>query len=260
MRHPARVLLAVVCAVFAFPACQRPPTPKAAEATPTPSPTPADETEAALLTATATASADEFLGVWSGVDGDNDEFNILILPEGRAVSNWVKGETGARGERGLWRIQGADLLVFWANGWTDRIRRAGDTYADDGFRPGMALSDPPAGSTPTHRLDGEMAMFSGIWRLSREPDGSFPNIALQSDGEAFSTIPGNGKGTWKVEHGGARVRWEDGWEDAILPSAEGYRRMSWAPGMDRGAAPTIESEAIRVGDSPAAAASKAAVQ
>ncbi|MEO8204777.1 MAG: hypothetical protein ABI615_01260 [Chthoniobacterales bacterium] len=240
------------------------PTPQPSpSATSTPSPTPLDPntTRAATTGDTAISSTapddknfpkpDAFVGVWATQDEYKDIFNILLFADGRAVSNWANGRHGGHGERGLWHMSGKEILVFYRNGWTDRIVPEGDGFRDMGYSPGTNIAGPPADQSPATRVDGPMAIYSGVWRLNKEPDGTFLYIALQSDGDAESTNPSNGKGKWELTPEGAKIIWSDGWTELITKQGEQFMRMVWAPKVATTEPPADSTEAFKVGTVPA---------
>lgn len=186
-----------------------------------------------------------FIGVWQVADSEGDAFNLCVFEDGRVVTNWAKGPNGAKGERGLWRIQGKALLAFYGNGWSDRLSPDGAAYRNEGFAPGTPLSNPPTNHCLATRVQGPMAEFSGVWRLNREPDGSYLYVSLQSNGLAASSIKENGRGKWEIVDDAARVVWEDGWMDVISQKGRGYVKKGWAPGAKE--EPTEEAEALKVG-------------
>ncbi len=221
-----------------------------AENSPTvkPSPTPSPATSPEKPTpATAQIPVESFTGVWTTQDEQGQVFDIVIFPNGQAVTNWTKGPEGARGERGYWRRETGRLIAVYQDGWTDIITTTADGFEHRGFSPGTSLDAPPTNKAPAQRLpeDGKAA-YVGVWRLNKEPDGSYLYLALQSSGRALSTINGGTEGKWEVSDKGATCTWPDGWVDLIARGPEGWQRRSWV-GSETGA-PADLSEATRVGE------------
>jgi hypothetical protein len=231
--------------------CSRPVPPVAApEQTPTP---PAEATATpvppvAVATATPIPPAAEvsYVGTWTATDEDGEPFDLIVFPNGQAVSNWTKGPAGARGERGFWRREGDHVLLFFQDGWTDQISPSEDGFEHRGFAPETDLSGPPKNSSAAKRL--EKGGFIGVWCLNKEPDDSFQNVALQSSGRAVSTIGGGTEGTWKETPKGALCTWPEGWRDLISPVEGGYQKRSWVGEEEQDGSPPDIAPALRVGE------------
>jgi len=191
-------------------------------------------------------SPTDFPGVWATTDEQGQVFDIIIFPNGQAVTNWTKGTEGARGERGLWRQESGRLIAMYDDGWTDILEATADGVAHKGFSPGSSLSGSPNNQAPANRLEGPQAPFVGIWRMNKEPDGSYQYIALQSSGRAFSTINGGTEGKWEHSEKGALCTWPDGWVDLIERTPEGWQKRSWV-GAESNTTADL-SAATRVGE------------
>jgi len=191
------------------------------------------------------ADAGAFVGIWVTSDEQGQAFDIVLFPDGQAVSTWTKGAGGARGERGFWRIERGRLLVFFHDGWTDEIVAKDGGRVHRGFEPGADLGGKWKSEAPTWKVEEDG--FTGIWQLNKEPDGNYLYVALQSSGRAFSTIAGGTEGKWTAAKGGALCSWPDGWNDLISPSPEGYQKRSWVGPEEQNATPPDISPATRVG-------------
>lgn len=187
-------------------------------------------------------------GIWTATDEQGQVFDLVIFPNGQAVSTWAKGSAGAQGERGFWREEGGRLLVFFNDGWTDVIFPEGEGFIHRGFAPGSPLDGSPKNESPATRQEDDSRI--GIWRLNKEPDGSYLYVALQSSGRAVSTIGGGTEGTWEQTPEGTLCKWPDGWNDLIYPSNDGFQKRAWVGPADQSAAPPDISPAIRVGSAP----------
>ncbi len=187
-------------------------------------------------------------GIWTATDEQGQAFDLVIFPNGQAVSTWAKGSAGAQGERGFWREEGGRLLVFFNDGWTDVIFSEGEGFVHRGFAPDSPLDGSPKNESPATRQEDDSRI--GIWRLNKEPDGSYLYVALQSSGRAVSTIGGGTEGTWEQTPEGTLCKWPDGWNDLIYPSNDGFQKRAWVGPADQSAAPPDISPAIRVGSAP----------
>lgn len=191
-----------------------------------------------------------FEGVWSTTDESGKPFDIIIFPKGQAISTWTKSLSGPRGERGFWRKQNGCLLVVYDDGWTDIITPNADgTFQHAGYAPETALDGTPARQTVATRVAAPQADFVGVWRLNKEPDGSYLYVTLLSSGRAISTINGGTEGQWVPKDKGALCTWPDGWMDLLERSPEGWQKRSWV-GTPVETTPADFSPAERVGEKP----------
>lgn len=188
----------------------------------------------------------DFAGPWTTTDEQGQVFDIVLFPNGQTVTNWTKGPAGARGQRGLWRQEKGRLVALFDDGWTDVIQSAEDGFVHQGFSPGNPLDGTPTNQAPARRAEGPQAVFVGVWRMNKEPDGSYQYIALQSNGRALSTISGGTDGKWEKTEKGALCSWPDGWADFIERSSEGWQKRSWV-GTETSTTADL-STATRVGE------------
>lgn len=228
--------LAAVAALFA--ACSKPPAEAPlAEVKPTPTAT----------ASPAPAVVADFSGTWALTDEQGQGFEILVFPNGQAVSTWTKGANGARGERGFWRIEGGRLVAVFSDGWSDVISPRDGGFFHQGFEAGTPLDGTPKNSCVARRLDAEGSV--GVWRLNKEPDGSYLYVTLQASGRAVSTIGGGTEGIWSKTDEGTLCKWPDGWNDLIYSGAGGYQKRSWVGPAEQNTTPPDISPALRVGES-----------
>jgi hypothetical protein len=259
-----RLILTTCLLVFACSSRAESPTPTplstpAIAVTPDPTPNPAPPLSApspaasppTVETQRATPQAVgerkiSYEGTWTVTDARGPVFDIIVFKNGQAVTNWVKGPAGARGERGYWRSDQQRLTIVYTNGCTDIIQPAEDKFSYCRYEAGAALEAMPIVQAEARRLENSQLALIGVWRLNQEPDGSHLYIALQSNGRAFSTINGTTSGKWKANENGALCEWPDGWIDQIERSTGGWQKRSWV-GSDTGA-PADLSPATRVGE------------
>jgi hypothetical protein len=224
------------------------PTPNSVSPTPTPSPiaTPSPP-ETPQPTAPAVGERKtSYEGTWTITDARGSAFDIIVFKNGQAVTTWVKGPAGARGERGYWRSDQQRLSIVYTSGCTDFIQPDDGKFSYSRYEAGSALDGEPTLRAEARRLANSQVALIGVWRLNQEPDGSHLYIALQSNGTAFSTINGTTSGKWKPNESGALCEWPDGWIDQIERGAGGWQKRSWV-GSDSGA-PADLSPATRVGE------------
>ena len=185
-------------------------------------------------------------GIWTAADAQGQAFDIVIFPNGQAVTNWTKGTDGARGERGYWRQDQQRLTAVYSDGSTDIIAPDGSGFRHQRYSAGSPLDSQPTAQTEAERAEGRQFALVGVWRLNKEPDGSHLYIALQSNGRAISTINGGTEGKWTANERGALCEWPDGWVDQIERGAAGWQKRSWIG--SESSAPADLSLATRVGE------------
>lgn len=221
-----------------------PPLPERQQENPLPSPTPAStplpqkKPDAKIICT----------GIWTAADAQGRLFDIVIFPNGQAVSTWTEGPSGAQGEQGYWKEDDNRLLVFFNDGWSDVISPSDTGFVHKGFAPGSPPDGPPTNTSPANRLDSDHC--TGVWRLNKEPDGTWLYVTLQSSGRAFSTIGGGTEGRWEQTKEGVLCKWPDGWNDLIYPSNGGFEKRSWVGSDEKGANPPDISPALHVGEAP----------
>ena len=187
-----------------------------------------------------------YAGIWTTADAQGQAFDIVIFPNGQAVTNWTKGTDGARGERGYWRQDQQRLTAVYSDGSTDIIAPDGSEFRHQRYSAGSPLDSQPTAQTEAERAEGRQFALVGVWRLNKEPDGSHLYIALQSNGRAISTINGGTEGKWTANERGALCEWPDGWVDQIERGAAGWQKRSWIG--SESSAPADLSLATRVGE------------
>ena len=209
-----------------------------AEPTATPTPEPAPESTPTPVT--------DFVGTWTTSDNQGQIFDITVFANGQVVTNWTKSKDGAYGERGLWRREGGRLIAFYHDGSSDVMEATADGVRYKGHAVGAPLDGPTVATAEAHRRPPEEAKFLGVWRLNREPDGTYQYLSLQSNGRAFSSVNGGTEGKWTVTNGAAECTWPDGWVDRLELTNDGWqKRSSIGSGADT---PADISSALRVGE------------
>ncbi|MBL9140304.1 MAG: hypothetical protein JNK53_00435, partial [Phycisphaerae bacterium] len=92
----------------------------------------------------APLTTSDVVGLWTITDERNDPFILTVGANGKAVTNWSKGNAGAAGERGTWTIVNGDLTVNYGDGWTDVLRRTGEGVEKRSFAPGANRTGTPS--------------------------------------------------------------------------------------------------------------------
>lgn len=237
--HSMKLLWLIPLFALLLAGCSKPPPPPPVERKPVEKP--------AGVAVPAPVQKISYVGTWSVADDQGQIFDMVIFPNGQAVSNWTKGPAGAHGERGFWRVENNRLLVLFQDGWTDEILPGEQGFKHRGFEPGTDMNGPPKNESAARRIEEDR--FTGVWCLNKEPDGSYLYVALQSSGRAFSTIRGGTEGTWERTKEGALCKWPDGWNDLIFATNDGFQKRSWVGTAENNTTPPDISPALRVGES-----------
>lgn len=156
------------------------------------------------------APVSEFTGVFAVEDDDGDIFNILILPGGKAITNWFKGESGARGEFGDWVREDDHINISYDSGWKDVILKNEEGYLKFGYAPGITLNDQPSNQGAAERVTGPVAEYIGVWYREDSVDKKPWFLALLSDRSARRSDNLQAVGKWEiVDNGRVVITWED---------------------------------------------------
>lgn len=206
-----------------------------------------------------------FLGTWALTDEQNDLFNVTLFEGGAARSNWVKGSRGAEGESGRWSLFGQGVRIDYDDGWIDVIRVGPAGFEQVSYSPETPLAGPWTNGGKAVRVEGDLAEFTGVFRLVNVDDGKPFAVSLQSSGRAFKTINDEKRGLWRIRDGAAEIEWLNGWVDVIRPVEGGFEKLAWRPGQPRSEVPATSRDVIRLQDAPMlgsrdASRSRAAVQ
>ncbi|MCX5968415.1 MAG: hypothetical protein NTV57_12380 [Cyanobacteria bacterium] len=189
------------------------------------------------------------LGTWALTDNDNLLFNLLLRPDGSALS-----ATGSQGPRplaagtmtagelmelGHWKGWGNGVRIDYDDGWTDTILVAPGGPIQWSWAPGRNRDEPPTNTGKAVRLSGVEAGWVGVYRFAPSQADQPPYLAsLLSSGRAINSIDMIAAGSWRQEAGHLVIDWASGWRSTIAqptPPAPGQSFVvrHWAPGADR---------------------------
>jgi len=243
---PRMPRLALPCALLASVACI------ACDPAPRSVSLPPSQRSGPALGSPVTAGAisrTESVGTWSLTDSENELFNVVLQPDGAAVSTWWKGDEGAKGERGRWMIENGVLIVRWTDGWIDAVRRGHSGYEKYSYGPGVPASAAPTNFGQAVKVEGPMQRYAGVWSIPGALPGSRYELfmTLRSDGSAMKSIDDVRLGTWQLEGDSCRIVWADGWSSVIEPTEDGsFFSKSWKAGTPADAMPTGSGPATRI--------------
>jgi hypothetical protein len=119
--------------------------------------------------------------------------------------------------------------------------RQEDLSANDIVR--IEMNNPSAGSGVLGRDH-----FLGKWKVGTGAGTSFI-ITLEPNGQAKKSI-GASHGTWEVVNGEARIKWDDGWHDAIRKVGSKHEKFAYQPGKSFDDEPSNVTEAQTLNPEP----------
>lgn len=189
-----------------------------------------------------------FVGTWALSDEQNDVFDVVLREDGSARSNWVKGDHGAEGEGGRWRLYGAGVRIDYDDGWIDVIRLGAAGFEQVSYSPDTPLAGPWSNAGKAVRVEGPLAAWAGVYRATSADGGTPFAIAIQSDGQAFKSIHDEKRGLWTARGDSAEIAWLDGWIDELHRAGDGrLEQRSWRPGQARSEPPAVATGVAPLG-------------
>ena len=192
-------------------------------------------------TITTEITRDVAEGTWALTDSENALFNVNLLNDGVAISNWFKGPDGAKGEHGTWKVENGVLLLNWTDGWLDVIQLGHIGFEKYSYAPRANRQGPPTSFGQAVKVLNYSTQWSGVWK-TRSADAKLKNqefyICLQSNGVAMKSIDAIDTGCWQKQQGGIAIYFSDGWFMLIARDGDSVEARSWAPGTDRTGVPT----------------------
>jgi hypothetical protein len=192
-------------------------------------------------TMTTEITRDVAEGTWALTDSENALFDVNLLNDGVAISNWCKGPDGAKGEHGNWKVEDGVLLLNWTDGWLDVIQLGHIGFEKYSYAPRANRQGPPTSFGQAVKVLNYSTQWSGVWK-TRSADTKLKNqefyICLQSNGMAMKSIDAINTGCWQKQQGGIAIYFSDGWYMLIARDGDSVEARSWAPGMDRTGVPT----------------------
>lgn len=176
--------------------------------------------------------ADEAIGPWTLTDDENCAFDVRLSRKGDAVSNWSKGNTSARGERGRWEIVDGRIVIDYDDGWRDIVFRGEDgAFRKMSYAPGMPHDGPSRGESGAIRTPKSVSDWVGVYQVpvAESRMGREFFVAIQSTHLAWKSIDDVRVGSWWISGDALRVRWANGWLDELRYIGPGYQVRSWRP-------------------------------
>ena len=103
-------------------------------------------------------------GTWALTDGENGLFNVNLLNDGVAISNWCKGTDGAKGEHGTWKIDDGVLVMNWTDGWLDVIQLGHIGFEKYSYAPRVNRQGPPSSFGQAVKVLNYSTKWAGVWK------------------------------------------------------------------------------------------------
>lgn len=204
-------------------------------------------------------------GGFMGFGGGSDHFYIFLSRSGEArtaLRSWDESP----GSTGRWHEENGHAYIEWSGGTKDILRQtSGGKLELATFNRKQGWSDKPRQTREAARSStadagrlfnaGEVQFLSvndirGRWEPVME-NTSLKSIEIDGWGKARRTSPGAAdmKGQWRLFSDYLVINWEDGSKDLLRPSARGFVREVYAPGVPLSSAPTNQEILIRTSDS-----------
>lgn len=180
----------------------------------------------------AAIAAADAVGVWTLTDDENAAFDVRLSAGGSAVSNWSKGNAGARGEHGRWAIVDGAIVIDYDDGWRDIVFRSeGGALRKKSYAPEMPREGPARSESVAVRAADMLAAWVGVYEVAAAGSraGTAAFVAIQSTGLAWNTADPEHIGSWWMAGDALRVRWANGWIDEFRQGALGFELRSWRP-------------------------------
>lgn len=178
-------------------------------------------------------------GSWTLTDDENTAFDVHLSEAGSAVSNWSKGQTGAQGEQGKWRIVDGRIVIDYTDGWRDVIiGQSQGRFRKESFAPNTPRDGVPTTAARAVRTRVEFVPWIGVFELQAAESGSGrgSHVAIQSNFLAWRSPGELPLGTWWITDGALRIRWASGGVDELRRVGSGFQVRSWKPGAPLDAA------------------------
>jgi len=217
---------------------------------------------APVPTGSAEPNPRRLLGTWALTDNDNLLFNLLLRPDGSALT--ATGSQGPRPlaagtmpaaelmEQGRWKGWGNGVRIDYADGWTDTILMAPGGPIQWSWAPGSNRDEPPTNTGKAVRLTGPQAGWVGVYRFAPTQSDKPPYItSLLSSGRAINSIDAIAAGSWRQENAHLVIDWASGWRTAIERATppevgQSFVVRHWAPGLDRKGPASSERQGERL--------------
>lgn len=162
-------------------------------------------------------SAKEFMGVWVIGDTPEQRFDLVVLPNGTAISTYMEGPNETRGEFGKWELKDKDLVISFDSGWRDVLSPQGNEYVKKSYAPGTDLAGEANNTSMAEEYFGPKLPFVGVWQGNDHNGKPLFFMALASDGNGRKSNNLNAFADWVVFENTAQIAWTDGTYNELTP-------------------------------------------
>ena len=218
------------------------------------------------------------LGWWIAQQPEGDTLYILVKQQGRA-SSFYSGSSSNHIDKSRWEIVGNQLIIRWANGYTDVLERRGRGYLKYEYAPGMSTDGDAIGILPVRRLNSELigslvvtdqidqsglstppppkgsfspnrSEFIGFWRAPGKRED--PEYYFVQRGGKVSRTEALRRGTrivrgrWLLDGEALSIRWEDGSSSLIRKTPSGFEIAKYGPNSIRSDSPDSTGSIQRI--------------
>ena len=167
----------------------------------------------------ANPGSGEWVGVWVIGDTPEQSFDLVVLPDGKAITNWVEGDNGIRGEFGRWELAKDGILLTYDSGWRDLILKdENDNYSKKSFAPGLPIDGTPNNVSGVEAHFGPGLPFIGVWQGNDYDGKPLFYMALTSDKKGRKSNNPNAYAEWVVQENVARIVWTDDSYNELVPA------------------------------------------
>jgi hypothetical protein len=189
-------------------------------------------------------------GAWSFISKDGRLLNIVLMPDGKAISSWWEPERKIFGESGKYSVaeDGTATLTF-PSGWRDVLKPSADGFTIEAFNPSAETAGlPPTIMGPANRVAPPLGNFVGVWQANMAQPWGRVVIALKSDGTARTTDAPDAEGTWQLDsvHKTAMIDFPGRVYYTLVSSSEStaLQLNSWQSGAPKDGDPTAAAPAV----------------
>lgn len=163
--------------------------------------------------------AKEFMGVWIIGETPEQRFDLVVLPNGTALSTYMDGEKGVRGEFGQWQYQNDALIVSFDSGWRDVLSKQGGDYVKKSYAPDAPLEGEANNTSLAKEYFGPKEAFVGVWQGNDENGQPLFFMSLSSNGTGRKSNNLGAFADWVVFENTAQVAWTDGTYNELTPQS-----------------------------------------
>ncbi|MEM1059767.1 MAG: hypothetical protein AAGK14_11010 [Verrucomicrobiota bacterium] len=163
--------------------------------------------------------AKEFMGVWVIGDVPEQRFDLVVLPNGTALSTYMEGDNGVRGEFGRWQHEDDRLIITFDSGWRDVLSRQENGYTKQSYAPDIELTDEASNTGVAEEFFGPKLPFIGVWQGNDHNGAPLFFMALASDGSGRKSNNLQAFADWVVFENAAKIAWTDGTYNELHPES-----------------------------------------